>query len=160
MVSRRSASIRSKWCGWIGSRRSFSFRECAMTPRLSWCTGAPLLEPSLNTLSAVVLYAGWCPRAFRARVVEPAPSSVPIRLCSAAGDGGADMPLGPNIITTSVPVTEPRLRLKPAAPVTGYVDGAWWPRNRDLSAELPSLLAALGSRLARIVRGTYQLGEC
>ncbi|WIY02986.1 DUF5994 family protein [Amycolatopsis mongoliensis] len=64
-----------------------------------------------------------------------------------------------NTRITSVPATEPRLRLKPAAPATGHADGAWWPRTRDLAAELPSLLAALGSRLGRIDRVTYQLGE-
>jgi hypothetical protein len=55
--------------------------------------------------------------------------------------------------------TQLRLRLKPVAPATGHVDGAWWPRSRDLSAELPSLLAELGARLGRIDRVTYQLGE-
>src|SRR6478672_4335025 len=34
MCSRRSASIRWKCIGWIGSRRSFSLRECATTPRV------------------------------------------------------------------------------------------------------------------------------
>jgi hypothetical protein len=24
-----------------------------------------------------------------------------------------------------------RLRLKPTAPTTGWVDGGWWPRSRD-----------------------------
>jgi hypothetical protein len=50
-----------------------------------------------------------------------------------------------------------RLRLKPKAPITGYVDGAWWPRSRDLSAELPALLAVSGVRLGRIERVTYNL---
>jgi hypothetical protein len=50
-----------------------------------------------------------------------------------------------------------RLRLKPKAPITGYVDGAWWPRSRDLSAELPALLAVLAIRLGRIERVTYNL---
>lgn len=59
-------------------------------------------------------------------------------------------------------VTEPprhtlRLRLKPKAPTTGYVDGAWWPRSRDLSAELPALLAVLVVRLGHIARVTYNL---
>jgi hypothetical protein len=27
------------------------------------------------------------------------------------------------------PEHTPRLRLKPKAPQTGYVDGAWWPRR-------------------------------
>ena len=68
------------------------------------------------------------------------------------------MPPGPNTTTTSSPAGEPRLRLKPSAPATGHVDGAWWPRTRDLSAELTPLLAALDSRLGRIDRVTYQLG--
>ncbi|MEV4150100.1 DUF5994 family protein [Amycolatopsis sp. NPDC049691] len=65
------------------------------------------------------------------------------------------MPSGPN---TTLP-TEPRLRLKPAAPATGHVDGAWWPPTRDLAGELPALLAALAARLGRIDRVTYNLGD-
>ncbi|AIG79164.1 Hypothetical protein AJAP_31725 [Amycolatopsis japonica] len=51
----------------------------------------------------------------------------------------------------------PRLRLKPEAPTTGWVDGAWWPRSLDLTVELPSLLPALTARLGRIERVTYHL---
>jgi hypothetical protein len=58
----------------------------------------------------------------------------------------------------SVPHTEPRLRLKPAEPTTGHVDGAWWPRSRDLPAELPALLATLSARLGGIERVTYRTG--
>jgi hypothetical protein len=50
-----------------------------------------------------------------------------------------------------------RLTLKPQAPATGYVDGAWWPRSRDLSTELPSLLAALAIRLGGVQRVSYNL---
>ncbi|WP_246076372.1 DUF5994 family protein [Amycolatopsis cihanbeyliensis] len=51
-----------------------------------------------------------------------------------------------------------RLRLKPpVASSTGFVDGAWWPRSRNLSAELPALLAALRPRLGRVERVTYNL---
>lgn len=56
-----------------------------------------------------------------------------------------------------------RLRLRPKsptkAPTTGHVDGAWWPRSRDLAAEVPSLLAALGARLGDILRVSYNLTE-
>jgi Family of unknown function (DUF5994) len=52
-----------------------------------------------------------------------------------------------------------RLRLKPKAPTTGWVDGAWWPRSRDLAVELPGLLAVLVVRLGRIERVSYHLGE-
>lgn len=50
-----------------------------------------------------------------------------------------------------------RLKLKPKAPITGCVDGAWWPRSRDLSAELPALLAVLAVRLGRVQRVSYNL---
>jgi hypothetical protein len=66
---------------------------------------------------------------------------------------------GSNTARSASPATEPRLRLKPAGPTTGHVDGAWWPRTRDLSAELPSLLAAVATRLGRIDRVTHHLGE-
>jgi hypothetical protein len=61
------------------------------------------------------------------------------------------------------PVEDPhvrlRLRLKPKAPTTGWVDGGWWPRSHDLAAELPRLLAVLAVRLGRIERVGYHLGE-
>nr|WP_269770356.1 MULTISPECIES: DUF5994 family protein [Mycobacterium] len=50
------------------------------------------------------------------------------------------------------PLRTPRSRLKPKAHQSGYVDGAWWPRSDDLSAELPDLLAVLSVRLGRIDR--------
>jgi hypothetical protein len=33
-----------------------------------------------------------------------------------------------------------RLRLKRKAPVSGHVEGAWWPHSGDLSQGLPDLL--------------------
>ncbi|MFF7445802.1 MULTISPECIES: DUF5994 family protein [unclassified Streptomyces] len=36
-----------------------------------------------------------------------------------------------------------RLRLAPRAALPRPLDGAWWPRSRDLLAELPRLLAGL-----------------
>ena len=59
----------------------------------------------------------------------------------------------------SPPDHTPRLRLKPKAPRSGYVDGAWWPRSDDLAAELPDLLAVLSVRLGRIDRVMYNLNE-
>ncbi len=55
-----------------------------------------------------------------------------------------------------------RLRLKPTAPTVrdaGYVDGAWWPRSRDLAAELPALFEALAGRLGVVDRLAYSLTE-
>jgi hypothetical protein len=57
------------------------------------------------------------------------------------------------------PEHTPRLRLKPKAPQSGHVDGAWWPRSDDLAAELPDLLAVLSVRLGRIDRVLYSLDE-
>ncbi|ETW24719.1 DUF5994 family protein [Mycobacterium gastri] len=57
------------------------------------------------------------------------------------------------------PENTPRLRLKPKAPTTGYVDGAWWPHSDDLPIELPDLLAVLSVRLGPIDRVTYHLAE-
>jgi hypothetical protein len=82
-----------------------------------------------------------------------------------AVDGSTGMMSGPRTRIATPPttlVTEPpwhtlRLRLKPKAPTTGHVDGAWWPRSKDLSAELPALLAVLTVRLGLITRATYNL---
>jgi hypothetical protein len=57
------------------------------------------------------------------------------------------------------PENTPRLRLKPKAPVSGHVDGAWWPQTDDLTAELPDLLAVLSVRLGTIDRVMYNLAE-
>jgi Family of unknown function (DUF5994) len=53
--------------------------------------------------------------------------------------------------------TQLRLRLKPKAPATGYVDGAWWPRSRDLTVELPALAEVLAVRLGQVQRVAYAL---
>lgn len=57
------------------------------------------------------------------------------------------------------PENTPRLRLKPKAPITGYVDGAWWPHSDDLVTEVPDLLAVLSVRLGTIDRVIYNLAE-
>jgi hypothetical protein len=57
------------------------------------------------------------------------------------------------------PDSTPRLRLKPKAPTSGYVDGAWWPHTEDLPNELPGLLSALSVRLGVIARVMYNLSE-
>ncbi|MFG2867894.1 DUF5994 family protein [Streptomyces sp. NPDC048338] len=53
--------------------------------------------------------------------------------------------------TLSTPLSA-RLSLTPKTTKAGLLDGAWWPRSRDLAAELPSLVAALDGRLGRITR--------
>lgn len=63
----------------------------------------------------------------------------------------------PATTATEWPRQTLRLKLKPKAPARGYVDGAWWPRSRDLSTELPRLLAVLAIRLGPIERVSYNL---
>ncbi|WP_029105458.1 DUF5994 family protein [Mycobacterium sp. 360MFTsu5.1] len=62
-------------------------------------------------------------------------------------------------IQRTSPTQTPRLRLKPKAPHSGYVDGAWWPHSSNLSTELPDLLAVLSVRLGRIDRVLYNVHE-
>lgn len=53
-------------------------------------------------------------------------------------------------------VTSPpaRLSLTPEGSAPGLLDGAWWPRSRDLSRELPALIDALDAHWGRITRVT------
>jgi len=59
----------------------------------------------------------------------------------------------------SSPESTPRLRLKPKARMSGFVDGAWWPHSDDLTAELPDLLAVLSVRLGPIERVMFNVNE-
>jgi hypothetical protein len=47
-----------------------------------------------------------------------------------------------------------RLSLTPKTTLAGLLDGAWWPRSRDLAAELPALADALEGQYGRITRVT------
>ncbi|MGH3875520.1 MAG: DUF5994 family protein [Actinophytocola sp.] len=72
------------------------------------------------------------------------------------------MTSGPHLPTNRPPAAGParqalRLKLKPKAPATGYVDGAWWPRSLDLATELPALIEVLGVRLGHVEGVTYDL---
>ncbi|MBN6052255.1 hypothetical protein JYK22_09965, partial [Nonomuraea sp. RK-328] len=59
----------------------------------------------------------------------------------------------PGAVTADVPAarSELRLELNPALDRKGTVDGAWWPRTRDATAELPALIAAVDQRSGRPV---------
>lgn len=57
------------------------------------------------------------------------------------------------------PEHTPRLRLKPKAPTSGYVDGAWQPHSDSLTAELPDLLSVLSVRLGPVARVIYNVHE-
>lgn len=65
----------------------------------------------------------------------------------------------PASTATELPRRMLRLKLKPKAPATGYVDGAWWPRSADLSVELPALVAVLAIRLGGVQRVSYNLAS-
>ncbi|MFG2489237.1 DUF5994 family protein [Streptomyces virginiae] len=47
-----------------------------------------------------------------------------------------------------------RLSLTAKTTLAGLLDGAWWPRSRDLAAELPPLAAALQEPWGRVTRVT------
>ena len=47
-----------------------------------------------------------------------------------------------------------RLSLKPETRITGRLDGAWWPRSRDMAQELPPLVSFLDQAWGRITRVT------
>ena len=73
----------------------------------------------------------------------------------------ASTTLQPSASASTMDHREPlRLKLKPkTATAVGQVDGAWWPRSRDLALELRALLPVLAVRLGRIERVTYHLGD-
>lgn len=52
--------------------------------------------------------------------------------------------------------TAARIRLKTASGHRGMVNGAWWPRSRDLARELPPLIAALDPVWGPIYHVTVQ----
>ncbi|MFJ3205659.1 DUF5994 family protein [Streptomyces sp. NPDC086989] len=57
----------------------------------------------------------------------------------------------PRDLAAEVPA---RLSLTPKTALAGQLDGAWWPRSRDLEAELPPLVAALQEPWGRVTRVT------
>ncbi|WP_051970160.1 DUF5994 family protein [Kitasatospora azatica] len=57
-------------------------------------------------------------------------------------------------MTPDAPKSTVRLSLAPEGVRAGRLDGAWWPRSRDLLLELPSLAAELDKRWGRVTRIT------
>ncbi|MFE7778846.1 DUF5994 family protein [Streptomyces sp. NPDC057445] len=57
-------------------------------------------------------------------------------------------------ISEGAPSPPARLSLTPARSAPGLLDGAWWPRSRDLLREIPALLDVLDARWGRITRIT------
>ncbi|MGP3980861.1 DUF5994 family protein [Streptomyces sp. KR80] len=58
----------------------------------------------------------------------------------------------PDAIHQAVKPGTALLRLQTTRSREGILDGAWWPRSRDIGAELPSLVSALTEHLGPITR--------
>lgn len=58
----------------------------------------------------------------------------------------------PNAVHEAVKPGTALLRLETTASREGILDGAWWPRSRDIAAELPALVSALTEHLGPITR--------
>ncbi|MFJ9946567.1 DUF5994 family protein [Kitasatospora sp. NPDC091207] len=56
--------------------------------------------------------------------------------------------------TPAAPDSTARLSLAPSGVRPGRLDGAWWPRSRDLLRELPALAADIDERWGRVTRIT------
>ncbi|TPQ20742.1 DUF5994 family protein [Streptomyces sporangiiformans] len=62
-----------------------------------------------------------------------------------------DKPVVDDRTSSSLPL---RLMLAPTDTAPPLIDGAWWPRSRDLTTELPALTAVLDPLWGRITRVT------
>ncbi|WP_329417542.1 DUF5994 family protein [Streptomyces sp. NBC_00704] len=60
----------------------------------------------------------------------------------------------PTIIEERLPSASARLSLTPTGSVPGLLDGAWWPRSRDLRREIRTLTDALDACWGRITHVT------
>ena len=58
----------------------------------------------------------------------------------------------PDAVHRSVRPGTALLRLETTHAREGMLDGAWWPRSRDIGAELPSLISALTEHLGPVTR--------
>lgn len=70
----------------------------------------------------------------------------------AASDDPTPSKLLPNAIHQAVRPGAALLRLETTQSRQGLLDGAWWPRSRDVTAELPALITALTAYLGPITR--------
>lgn len=55
------------------------------------------------------------------------------------------------------PATPARIGFRQPVSSAGYLDAAWWPRSRDLTAELPGLMAVLWTAGREVNRITFNL---
>ncbi|MFB6577754.1 DUF5994 family protein [Streptomyces sp. NPDC058682] len=70
----------------------------------------------------------------------------------AASDNPAPLKLLPDAIHQAVKPGAALLRLETTQSRQGLLDGAWWPRSRDVTIELPALITALTAHLGPITR--------
>ena len=64
----------------------------------------------------------------------------------------------PETVVVVRPAPPLRLSLKPETRISGRLDGAWWPRSRDMALELPALVTVLDRTWGRITRVTVHEG--
>lgn len=57
----------------------------------------------------------------------------------------------------AAPIEAARISFRQPVSGFGFIDAAWWPRSRDLTAELPPLLDVLWTAARQITRVTYNL---
>ncbi|MFJ3519612.1 MULTISPECIES: DUF5994 family protein [unclassified Streptomyces] len=70
----------------------------------------------------------------------------------AASDNPDPLKLLPDAIHQAVKPGAALLRLETTQSRQGLLDGAWWPRSRDVTIELPALITALTVHLGPITR--------
>ncbi|MEU7605007.1 DUF5994 family protein [Streptomyces sp. NPDC040724] len=70
----------------------------------------------------------------------------------AASDNPDPSKLLPDTIHQAVKPGAALLRLETTRSRQGLLDGAWWPRSRDVTIELPALITALTAHLGPITR--------
>lgn len=63
----------------------------------------------------------------------------------------------PRLTPQSVASGEARISFRQPVGESGYIDAAWWPRSRDLAAELPALFDVLWTAYRDVDRVSYNL---
>jgi hypothetical protein len=82
-------------------------------------------------------------------------------MTTATGRPTSTLPDAPAQQRVSRPPSAPAARVSFRQPVTAapHVDAAWWPRSRDLEAELPALLDVLWTAARDVNRLSYPIGS-
>jgi hypothetical protein len=84
-----------------------------------------------------------------------APRESNSNLPASIANGSAATPPAPEQRLRGAP-GRARLSLDPATARRAGIHGGWWPRSRDAEAELPGLIAELGTRSGRVSRVALQ----